>query len=127
MSDTSPAPAKTEAKTSTEPKASDKAESSTPKKSSPPARETSYFSSVSSDDYRAGWEGIFSNGKNKAAASPKRKKTTAEPVTIEFTDADLTKGLRTQLEKALRSKTEKEGVKVKKTARLSWRIEGEIS
>ena len=116
MSEPSTAPAKTEAKTKTESKPSDKAETPTPKKSSPPARETSYFSSVSSDDYRAGWEGIFK----------KSKKNNSGPTTIELTDADLTKGLRTQLEKALRRKSEKEGIKVSKSKMLTWRIECEI-
>ena len=118
MSENTSASAKTETKTSTESKSSDKSESSTPKKSSPPAREISYFSSVSSNDYRAGWEGIFkkNNGKKKSSA----------PTVVELTDADLNKGLRTQLEKALRKKSEKEGIKITKSKMLTWRIECDI-
>lgn len=134
MSENTTAPAKTEAKaaakteaktdtkTSTESTTSESSstETSTPKKSSPPAREISYFSSVSSNEYRAGWEGIFSKGKNKSI------KKAAEPVTIELSNADLSKELRAELKKALRKKAKKDGVKSLKTTGLTWRIECDV-
>lgn len=64
--------------------ASAKSEGDGAKPKKDPPRPASYFSSVRSDEYRAGWDSVF--GKTKST-SPRRRKG---PVTLELSGEDLT-------------------------------------
>ncbi|MFP6745900.1 MAG: hypothetical protein VCB77_12025 [Alphaproteobacteria bacterium] len=89
----------------------------------------SYFSSVSSPEYRSGWDSVFASGKGtkKAAAKPRRAKTgNGLPVTIELDHADLDDDIRAAIEDAFRRKARKKRVKFDqfmKKAQVTWRLE----
>lgn len=77
-------PASTKSPDAADGAASAKSEGDGAKPKKDPPRPASFFSSVRSDEYRAGWDSVF--GKTKAA-SPRRPKG---PVTLELSGEDLT-------------------------------------
>jgi len=88
----------------------------------------SYFSSVSTPEYRTGWDSVFSSGTgNKAAAKPRRAKNrNGLPVTIELDHAELDDDIRAVIEDAFRRKAKKKRVKFDqfmKKAQVTWRLE----
>ena len=61
-------------------------------KSSAPARPTSYFSSVSTDEYRSGWDAVFndtSSKKNKSGKGREGSATLDLPLSIMLSNEDL--------------------------------------
>ena len=95
------------------------------------ALSTSHFSSVRSDEYRAGWQDIFGGENSKS-----RKKASAAkplpngPVRIVLGNEDLPASLLRELEAVLRKKAKKDKVKLgrkSKSQQLHWRLTGEIS
>ncbi len=95
------------------------------------ALSTSHFSSVRSDEYRAGWEDIFGGGKSE----PRKKASAAKPkpngpVRIVLGNEDLPASLLRELEEVLRKKARKDKIKLgrkSKFQQLHWRLTGEIS
>ncbi len=77
-----------------------------------PARTTSYFSSVSTDDYREGWKTIFSGAQKKTKkkgsefTKPKKKKD-IKSFTIRLSDDVLDSELKTLLKEAIRQQAKK--------------------
>jgi hypothetical protein len=79
-------------------------------KSSTSDRPISYFSSVSTDDYRSGWDGVFGKGPAKAQGKPAKKaaKPASQlPMTITLEAEDLDAELRVQLEAIFRKQAKK--------------------
>ena len=115
-----------EATASTETKSTDKAAGI-----SASARPISYFSSVSTDEYRSGWDDIFQTKKpatRKRAANGK-KKPTALPATIELSADDLDEALLAGLEKLFRRQAKSRRLNYDKLAasgQVNWRIACEI-
>jgi hypothetical protein len=93
---------------------SSSSESSTKKSSGGGSRPISYFSSVSTDEYRSGWEAIFGkNGKSAGRKTNVVKKTKSSPaitlpVALQLDDEDLTPQLRSLLQDTLKKKARKE-------------------
>ena len=93
----------------------------------------SYFSSVSSPEYRAGWDSVFSSGRGakKATAKPRRAKPgNGLPVTIVLEHTDLDDDIRAAIEDAFRRKARKKRVKFDqfmKKAHVTWRLECHFS
>lgn len=93
---------------------SSSSESSTKKSSGGGSRPISYFSSVSTDEYRSGWEEIFGkNGKSAGRKTNGVKKTKSLPaitlpVALQLDDEDLTPQLRSILKDTLKKKARKE-------------------
>ncbi len=89
----------------------------------------SYFSSVSTPEYRTGWDSVFSsgNGTKKAAAKPRRSPDgTGLPVTIALDHAELDDEIRAVIEDAFRRKAKKKRVKFDQhmeKAQVTWRLE----
>lgn len=107
------------------------ADAAAPKKAAGASRPISYFSSVSTPEYRQGWAEIF--GKKDADAAPKAavgKRGPALPVTLEL-DADaLDADLRARLEDLFRRQAKKQRLnydKLAATHRATWRIACEIT
>ncbi len=99
------------------------------KKSTAPAREISYFSSVSTDDYRDGWDSIFSARKKPARRKPRVAKAVA-PAKIELNIANLDENLRHQLEAAFRAEAKKNRIsynKLVKAGKVNWQLTCELS
>jgi hypothetical protein len=106
------------------------------KKSSAPSREISYFSSVSNDDYRAGWNDIFSAGEGKPARKPvkraaaKAKNGARLPATITLEPDDLDPATREKLEDLFRRQARKKRLNYAKLSRdgqVSWQLSCHIS
>ena len=107
------------------------ASSSSSQNKSASATSTSHFSSVRSDEYRAGWHDIFGGRKSKPRknASPVKTKPNG-PVRIVLGNEDMPTALRRELESALRKKAKKDKIKLgrkTKSQQLHWRVTGEIS
>lgn len=110
------------------------ADSGGAKKSSAASRPISYFSSVSNDGYRSGWDSIFgSNGKKstrkavKPAAVKPRKKL---PARITLDADDLDPATRQQLEAVFRRQAKKKRLnydKLSGNGQVSWQISCLIS
>jgi hypothetical protein len=132
---------KTETKTDTAKPASDSSTSSSSDSSassssssqnkSASAISTSHFSSVRSDEYRAGWQDIFGSGKSKPGKKTAAVKTKPNgPVRIVLGSEDMPASLLRELEAALRNKAKKDKVKLgrkTKSQQLHWRVTGEIT
>ena len=107
------------------------ASSSSSQNKSASALSTSHFSSVRSDEYRAGWHDIFGGEKSRPrkkanAAKPKRN----GPVRIVLGNEDLPASLLRELEAVLRKKAKKDKIKLgrkSKSQQLHWLVTGEIS
>lgn len=104
------------------------------KKSSAPSRPISYFSSVSSNDYRAGWDGVFGGGetkpKRKAAKPAASKRNGKLPMTITLDADDLDPSTREQLEALLRQQARKKRLnydKLSGNGQVSWQVSCRIS
>ena len=103
------------------------------KKSSAPSRPISYFSSVSTDDYRTGWDGVFGRAGEKPARKPakpvaKRKKVL--PATIVLDSDDLDQATREQINGLLRRHAEKKRLnydKLSEKGQVSWHLTCNIS
>ena len=88
-------------------------DTSSSKNTKAPARTTSYFSSVSTDDYREGWKTIFSDAqkKNKKKSSEftkSTKKKDTKSFTIRLSDDVLDSELKTLLKEAIRKQAKKD-------------------
>ena len=87
-------------------------DTSSSKNTKAPARTTSYFSSVSTDDYREGWKTIFSGAQKKTKkkgsefTKPKKKKD-IKSFTIRLSDDVLDSELKTLLKEAIRQQAKK--------------------
>ena len=78
------------------------------KSSSGDSRPISYFSSVSTDDYRAGWDGVFGGGATKAKPAKRAaRKVNKLPMTMTLDTDDLDPVLRDQLDAAFRQQAKK--------------------
>jgi hypothetical protein len=106
------------------------------KKSSAPSRPISYFSSVSSDDYRSGWDNIFSSGRNKSTRTRKpvksaaAKRTRKLPASISLGADDLDPATREQLEAVFRRHAKKKRLnydKLSDNGQVNWEISCHIS
>lgn len=88
-------------------------------------RPISYFSSVSNDAYRAGWDAVFEGAKPalRAAAKPRRK--APAPATLELDIAELEPPLRAQIEDAFRRKAKARRLAFDKRAKR-WRLTCEL-
>ena len=88
-------------------------DTSSSKNTKAPARTTSYFSSVSTDDYREGWKTIFSGAQKKTKkkgsefTKPKKKKD-IKSFTIRLSDDVLDRELKTLLKEAIRNQAKKD-------------------
>ena len=98
-------------------------------KSSAPARPTSYFSSVSTDEYRSGWAAVFndtSSKKNKVGKSKERNATLDLPLSIMLSNEDLSKELNELLKKAVRKRAKKDKLPIGRLltrAQIKWNLE----
>ena len=98
-------------------------------KSSAPARPTSYFSSVSTDEYRSGWDAVFndtSSKKNKVGKGKERNATLNLPLSIMLSNEDLSKELNELLKKAVRKRAKKDKLPIGKLltrAQIKWNLE----
>lgn len=86
------------------------------------ARPISYFSSVSNDAYRAGWDAVFKGARPvpRAPAKPRRKAAPAA-ITLELDLADLEPPLRAQIEEAFRRQAKARRLAFDKRAKR-WRL-----
>ena len=87
-------------------------DTSNSKNTKAPARTTSYFSSVSTDDYREGWKTIFSDAqkitrKKSSEFNKPIKKKDAKSFTIKLSDDVLGNELKTLLKEAIRKQARK--------------------
>ena len=131
-------PSKTDASsdsTSSEKSSSDSTSSEKTKsnKNVSSARPISYFSSVSTDEYRSGWNAIFSNSKDSTKVSNKKslKRTTSlnAPRFITLYDSDLDEELTDLLLAAARKRAKKDKISIGRRlskSKLKWRLECEI-
>jgi len=98
-------------------------------KSSAPARPTSYFSSVSTDEYRSGWDAVFndtSSKKNKVGKGRERNATLDLPLSIMLSNEDLSKELNELLKKAVRKRAKKDKLPIGRLltrAQIKWNLE----
>jgi len=79
-------------------------------RSSAPSRPISYFASISTNEYRSGWDGVFGKGgrNTKGSTSKGSKKTTKKlPLTITIQGDDLDEKIRQQLEAVFRQRIKK--------------------
>ena len=87
-------------------------DTSSSKTTKAPARTTSYFSSVSTDDYREGWKTIFSDAQKKtkkksSGFTKSTKKKDTKSFTIRLSDDVLDSELKTLLKEAIRKQAKK--------------------
>ena len=98
-------------------------------KSSAPARPTSYFSSVSTDEYRSGWAAVFndtSSKKNKVGKGRERNAKLNLPLSIMLSNEDLSKELNELLKKAVRKRAKKDKLPIGRLltrAQIKWNLE----
>ena len=98
-------------------------------KSSAPVRPTSYFSSVSTDEYRSGWAAVFndtSSKKNKIGKGRERNATLDLPLSIMLSNEDLSKELNELLKKAVRKRAKKDKLPIGRLltrAQIKWNLE----
>jgi len=98
-------------------------------KRSAPARPTSYFSSVSTDEYRSGWAAVFndtSSKKNKVGKGRERNATLDLPLSIMLSNEDLSKELNELLKKAVRKRAKKDKLPIGRLltrAQIKWNLE----
>ena len=110
---------------------SDNASSTSTKtnKSSTPTRPTSYFSSVSTDEYRSGWDAVFndtSSKKNKVGKGREYNTTLDLPLSIMLSNEDLSKELNELLKTAVRKRAKKDKLPIGRLltrAQIKWNLE----
>jgi hypothetical protein len=109
----------------------DSADAGGGKKSSAASRSISYFSSVSNEDYRSGWDDIFGSGKKKSARQPAaKKKNDTLPLTITLDADDLDATTRKRLENVFRAQVKKKRLnydKLSGNGQVNWQITCRIS
>jgi len=94
-----------------------------------PARPTSYFSSVSTDEYRSGWDAVFNDTslkKNKDGKGRDRNTTLDLPLSIMLSNEDLSKELNELLKKAVRKRAKKDKLPIGRLltrAQIKWNLE----
>jgi len=125
-----------EDKPSSKPNASSESSSSEktkPNKNAGPARPISYFSSVSTDEYRSGWNAIFSNTKEGPKVSNKKRLKRKKPLNpvryITLSNSDLDDELANLLLVAARKRAKKDKITIGKRlnkSNLEWRLECKI-
>ncbi len=105
-----------------------------PKKSSAPSRPPSYFSCVSNDDYRSGWDKIFGSGGKNSARKPVKsaaaKRSNKLPARITLDADDLDPATHEQLEAVFRRHAKKKRLnydKLSSNGQVSWNISCHIS
>ena len=89
----------------------------------------SHFSSVSTKEYRSGWEAIFGSAKTAKSASKKGTNEPSFPIRLEIYDNDIKEDLRKLLYKAFQRQARSEGhsiAKHKKIAKFEYNLECEI-
>ena len=90
----------------------------------------SYFSSVSSAQYRSRWDSIFSSGGKTATRRQRAKRNNGLPVTIALDPSDLDDEVRAQIEDAFRRKAKRQRItydRFMKQAQVTWRLECEFT
>ena len=90
----------------------------------------SYFSSVSSAQYRTRWDSIFSSGGKTATGRRRAKRKNSLPVTIALDPSDLDDEVRARIEDAFRRKAKAQRIKFDqfmKQAQMTWRLECEFT
>ena len=98
-------------------------------KSSAPTRPTSYFSSVSTDEYRSGWAAVFndtSSKKNKVGKSKERNATLDLPLSIMLSNEDLSTELNELLKKTVLKRAKKDKLPIGRLltrAQIKWNLE----
>ena len=98
-------------------------------KSSAPARPTSYFSSVSTDEYRSGWDAVFNDTpskKNKVGKGRERNPTLNLPLSIMLSNEDLSTELNELLKKAVLKRAKKDKLPIGRLltrAQIKWNLE----
>ena len=102
--------------------------------SSAPTRPISYFASISTDEYRSGWDGVFGKGgkQSKGATTKRTNKSVSKlPLTITLHGDDLDYNIREQLEAVFRQQAKKKRLNYDKlsgngqvTLQVSCRISG---
>ena len=98
-------------------------------KSSAPARPTSYFSSVSTDEYRSGWDAVFNDTSRKNTKGGKGREhnsTLDLPLSIMLSNEDLSKELNELLKKAVRKRAKKDKLPIGRLltrAQIKWNLE----
>ncbi|MCZ6447062.1 MAG: hypothetical protein O6831_02360 [Alphaproteobacteria bacterium] len=104
------------------------------KKSSVASRPPSYFSCVSNDDYRSGWDKIFGSGGKNSTRKPVKsaavKRSNKLPTNITLDADDLDPATREQLEAVFRRHAKKKRLnydKLSSNGQVSWRISCRIS
>ena len=104
------------------------------KKSSVASRPPSYFSCVSNDDYRSGWDKIFGSGGKNSARKPMKsaaaKRSNKLPTNITLDADDLDPATREQLEAVFRRHAKKKRLnydKLSSNGQVSWKISCRIS
>jgi len=105
------------------------AESSTVVNKSASQTSISHFSSVSTDEYRSGWESIFGKAKSGKKKASKDKNLISFPLRLEIKDRDIDDELRAILYKAFQRQARKEGLglaKYKKSGIVVYNIECNI-
>ena len=105
------------------------------KKASTDTRPISYFSSVATEDYRSGWDGIFGGGgKESGTSKPEKSKASKRksqlPLTLTLEAEDLDAETRGLLEDVLRKQAKKKRLnydKLSGNGQISWQISCRIS
>ena len=98
-------------------------------KNSAPTRPTSYFSSVSTDEYRSGWDAVFndtSSKRNKVGKGKKHNTKLDLPLSIMLSNEDLSKELNELLKKAVRKRAKKDNLPIGRLltgAQIKWNLE----
>ena len=90
----------------------------------------SYFSSVSSAQYRSRWDSIFSPGGKTASGKPRAKRKNGLPVTIALDPSDLDDEVRARIEDAFRRKAKRQRItygRFMERAQVTWRLECEFT
>ncbi len=85
----------------------------------------SHFSSVTTKEYRSGWEEIFGKKKNTKKAKSKKANGVDLPLTLDLSDEDIKDDLRALLYKAFQRQTRKDSVslaQLKKIADIEYSV-----
>jgi len=89
----------------------------------------SHFSSVSTNEYRSGWEAIFGSGSGGKKKSAKSLDEVNLPIQLEIQDKDIKEDLRTLLYKAFKSQARRDGIslaKYKKIGVIKYNIDCKV-
>jgi hypothetical protein len=100
------------------------------KKPSGSSRPISYFSSVSTDEYRSGWANIFDKPEEESKRKASAKRASKLPVTFELNIDDLNSAAREHLDAFVRLQAKKKQLnfdKLAETNDVTWEISCHIS